>query len=236
MIALEIHISSPHQSTSGSLKTFAMRPGWVICTSSLWKNLGIHEFLLVIEHKVHVDKALLCTAIHLWDVVTSSFHFRIGFMSSTLQDLAFILAMQLDSPEANNAMEAPKEEDKRTKLASRLKKLKAKMESSLDGKTNEKKIINNLKSQIIDLQTEVRILEKSLAGILYNNTATLRDFENVYAKVLERDDKVPVLTDERAYIEVTTTASIVSWNKLKKICDELTIPSEELVPLLHICQ
>ncbi|XP_038716520.1 uncharacterized protein LOC120009863 isoform X2 [Tripterygium wilfordii] len=208
MIALEIHISSPHQSTSGSLKTFAMRPGWVICTSSLWKNLGIHEFLLVIEHKVHVDKALLCTAIHLWDVVTSSFHFRIGFMSSTLQDLAFILAMQLDSPEANNAMEAPKEEDKRTKLASRLKKLKAKMESSLDGKTNEKKIINNLKSQIIDLQTEV----------------------------LERDDKVPVLTDERAYIEVTTTASIVSWNKLKKICDELTIPSEELVPLLHICQ
>ncbi|KAF7151432.1 hypothetical protein RHSIM_Rhsim02G0176100 [Rhododendron simsii] len=55
----------------------------------LWRQMRIRDAILLSQSLIYMDKNLFLATSQFWFVTTNSFHFKVGLMSPTLQDIAF---------------------------------------------------------------------------------------------------------------------------------------------------
>ncbi|KAI8536020.1 hypothetical protein RHMOL_Rhmol10G0222700 [Rhododendron molle] len=67
----------------------------------LWRQIGIRDAILLSRSLIDMDKNLFLAASQFWSVTTNSFHFKVGLMGRTLQDLAFLTGLRPHGLEAN---------------------------------------------------------------------------------------------------------------------------------------
>lgn len=67
----------------------------------LWKQIGIRDAILLSQSLIDMDKNLFLVASQFWSVTSNSFHFRVGLMGPTLQDIAFLIGLRPHGIKAN---------------------------------------------------------------------------------------------------------------------------------------
>lgn len=67
----------------------------------LWRPIGIRDAILLSRSLIDMDKNMLLAASQFLSMNSNSFHFRVGLMGPTLQDISFLTSLRPHGIEAN---------------------------------------------------------------------------------------------------------------------------------------